>query len=102
MLPEVELRDTLQFVLSFRTSVLCSVWNLGEPREAARSLRRNNRAFGSLPCQAAPLAPVSRQKRHCSPSDIIKSFATHIMGKAYRGTGYLTGRHLTFESGRGA
>src|ERR1700677_2991299 len=35
--------------LSFRTSVLCAVRNLGEPREASHSLRRNNRAFGSLP-----------------------------------------------------
>src|ERR1039458_5124464 len=35
--------------LSFRTSVFCAVRNLGEPREASRSLRRNDRAFGSLP-----------------------------------------------------
>jgi hypothetical protein len=29
--------------------------DLGEPRVAARRLRRNNRAFGSLPYQTAPL-----------------------------------------------
>src|ERR1700751_1152152 len=29
--------------------------DLGEPREASRSLRRNNRVFGSLPRQTAPL-----------------------------------------------
>jgi hypothetical protein len=34
------------------------VKDLGEPREASRSLRGNNRAFGSLPYQTAPL-PVS-------------------------------------------
>jgi hypothetical protein len=28
--------------------------DLGEPREASRSLRRNNRVFGSLPRQTAP------------------------------------------------
>jgi hypothetical protein len=42
-----------------QTSVLCAVRNLGEPREASRFLRRNNRAFGALPhrspYQTAPL-----------------------------------------------
>jgi hypothetical protein len=33
----------------------CVVRNLGEPREASRSLRRNNRAFGSLPFQTSQL-----------------------------------------------
>jgi hypothetical protein len=41
--------------LSFRTSVLCVVRNLSEPREASRSLRRNNRALGSPPYRSAPL-----------------------------------------------
>jgi len=31
------------------TGALCPSKDLGEPREATRSLRRNNRAFGSLP-----------------------------------------------------
>jgi hypothetical protein len=41
--------------LSFRTSVLCAVRNLGEPRDGSRPLRPINRAFGSLPYQTAPL-----------------------------------------------
>jgi hypothetical protein len=36
-----------------RTSVLCAGRNMGEPRVAARSLRRNNRPAGSLPHQTA-------------------------------------------------
>ncbi len=43
------------FLLSFRTSVFCAVRNLGEPRETSRFLRRNPRAFGSLPYQTARL-----------------------------------------------
>src|SRR5580698_1000435 len=35
--------------LSSRASVLCAARDLGEPRDASRTLRRNNRAFGSLP-----------------------------------------------------
>src|SRR5580700_4642129 len=35
--------------LSSRASVLCAARDLGEPRDASRFLRRNNRAFGSLP-----------------------------------------------------
>jgi hypothetical protein len=35
--------------LSSRASVLCAARDLGEPREASRFLRRNKRAFGSLP-----------------------------------------------------
>jgi hypothetical protein len=45
--------------LSFRTSVLCAVRNLGEPCEGSRSLRPNNRAFGSLPYRTEPLAQPS-------------------------------------------
>jgi hypothetical protein len=32
----------------------CAVKDLGEPRVVSRSLRHNNRAFGSLPYQTAP------------------------------------------------
>ena len=42
--------------LSSRVSVLCEARDLGEPREASRSLRRNSRAFGSLPYPPAPLS----------------------------------------------
>ncbi|MGB8917546.1 MAG: hypothetical protein WCC89_11845, partial [Candidatus Sulfotelmatobacter sp.] len=31
----------------------CAAKDLGEPREVSRSLRHNNRAFGSLPYHAA-------------------------------------------------
>jgi len=34
------------------------VKDLGEPREASRSLRRNNRAFGSLPCELTHYRPL--------------------------------------------
>src|SRR5579863_5402221 len=43
-----------QFDLSSRASVLCAARDLGEPREASRSLRRNNRASGSLPYRTNP------------------------------------------------
>jgi hypothetical protein len=36
-------------VLSSGASVFCAAKDPGEPREASRSLRRDNRAFGSLP-----------------------------------------------------
>ncbi len=36
--------------------------DLGEPREASRPLRRNNRAFGSLPYQTAPLPTDSERE----------------------------------------
>jgi hypothetical protein len=60
----------LSFGLSFRTSVLCAVRNLGEPRDVSQSalsersapkgsLRHNNRAFGSLPYQTTPLPNLS-------------------------------------------
>ena len=39
----------VQFDCHPEASVLCAAKDLGEPREASRSLRRNNRAFGSLP-----------------------------------------------------
>jgi len=51
----------VQFDCHPEASVLCAAKDLGEPREASRSLRRNNRAFGSLPHQTAPppaCAPV--------------------------------------------
>ena len=51
----------VQFDCHPEASVLCAAKDLGEPREASRSLRRNNRAFGSLPYQTAPppsCAPV--------------------------------------------
>jgi len=41
----------VQFDCHPEASVLCAAKDLGEPREASRSLRRNNRAFGSLPYQ---------------------------------------------------
>jgi hypothetical protein len=34
--------------------VLCAARDLGEPRDEPRSLRCNNRAFGSLPYRATP------------------------------------------------
>jgi len=34
--------------------LLLRLKDLGEPREASRSLRRSNRAFGSLPYNAVP------------------------------------------------
>jgi hypothetical protein len=37
----------LAVILSQR--LFCAAKDLGEPREASRCLRRNNRAFGSLP-----------------------------------------------------
>src|SRR5207245_6017171 len=40
--------------LSSQASVFCAARDPGEPRDAARSLRRNNRAFGSLPYQVEP------------------------------------------------
>src|SRR5580658_636059 len=44
--------------LSSRASVLCAARDLGEPCEASRSLRRNGRAFGSLPTHfAGPFCP---------------------------------------------
>jgi len=50
-----------------QTSVLCAVRNLGEPREASRFLRRNNRAFGALPhrspYQTAPSARRDGQQQ---------------------------------------
>src|ERR1700677_135134 len=44
-----------QFDLSSRANVLRAARDLGEPRDASRTLRRNSRAFGSLPCQTEPL-----------------------------------------------
>jgi hypothetical protein len=38
------------------------VKDLGEPRDVSRSLRHNNRAFGSLPYQTAPL-PADEKSR---------------------------------------
>src|SRR5437899_12972153 len=46
----------VQFDCHPEASVLCAAKDLGKPREASRSLRRNNRAFGSLPYQTAPPA----------------------------------------------
>jgi hypothetical protein len=43
-----------QFRLSSRASVLCAARDLGEPRDASRSLRRNNRASGSHPYRRPP------------------------------------------------
>src|ERR1700733_9541046 len=61
--------------LSFRTSVLCAVRNLGELREASRSLRRNKRAFCSPPFLDLTMAWLSRASRRpyggCnSPQDV--------------------------------
>jgi hypothetical protein len=47
--PKLTLGVETAIRLSFRTSVLCAVRNLGEPREVSRSLRHNNRALGSFP-----------------------------------------------------
>jgi len=41
-------------------SVLGAAKDLGEPRETSRALLRNNRVFGSLPYQTAPL-PKTRE-----------------------------------------
>jgi|HubBroStandDraft_5_1064220.scaffolds.fasta_scaffold217133_2 putative membrane protein insertion efficiency factor len=54
--------------LSSRASVLCAARDLGEPRDVSRPLRHNNRAFGSLPCQAALLPFASS----ISPRDLRK------------------------------
>jgi hypothetical protein len=43
------LTPLLRFKLSSRASVFCAARDLSEPHEASRFLRRNNRAFGSLP-----------------------------------------------------
>jgi len=63
-----------QFRLSSRASVLCAARDLGEPRDASRSLRRNNRASGSHPYRRPPdthqdstIRPPRRI--HLSPSD---------------------------------
>jgi len=48
----------VQFDCHPEASVLCAAKDLGEPREASRFLRRNNRAFCSLPYQAAPLPGI--------------------------------------------
>jgi hypothetical protein len=45
--------------LSFRASALCAARNLGEPREASRPLKRNNRAFGELPFQIQTPPPTT-------------------------------------------
>ena len=49
----------VQFDCHPEASVLCAAKDLGEPREASRSLLRNNRAFGSRPnlhhCQETKL-----------------------------------------------
>src|SRR5881398_4122983 len=54
----------VQFDCHPEASVLCAAKDLGEPREASRSLRRNNRAFGSLPYQAAPLPEFLKTGEH--------------------------------------
>jgi hypothetical protein len=61
--------------LSFRTSVLCAVRNLGELRAAARSLHRNNRAFGSHPYQLALAAGNSVYVKTRSVFTRLKHFA---------------------------
>ena len=43
-------------------SVLGAAKDLGEPREASRALRRNNRVFGSLPYQTPSLPKVRELK----------------------------------------
>jgi len=39
----------VQFACHPEKGAFCPTKDLGEPRDASRSLRRNNRAFGSLP-----------------------------------------------------
>jgi Flp pilus assembly pilin Flp len=68
----------MQFEVSFRTSVLCAVRNLGEPREASRSLRRNNRAFGSLPYQNC--TATARCRPACDTEDRVVTFVPHSSG----------------------
>jgi hypothetical protein len=40
------------FLCHPEAGVSCPTKDLGEPREASRLLRRNIRAFGSLPCKS--------------------------------------------------
>jgi hypothetical protein len=46
---EADNMEVGQFELSSRASLFSAARDLGEPRDAARYLRRNDRAFGSLP-----------------------------------------------------
>src|SRR5437660_10152974 len=62
----------VQFDCHPEASVLCAAKDLGEPREASRSLRRNNRAFGSLPYQTAP--PPS-----CTPVPIAPFLLKYLL-----------------------
>jgi hypothetical protein len=58
---------------------LCPAKDLGEPREASRSLRRDERAFGSLPyfvvTSECVIACTDNAIRFCTPTLRI-SFAT--------------------------
>jgi hypothetical protein len=55
----------VQFNCHPEPAFLCAVKDLGEPRDVSRSLRHNNRAFGSLPYQIAPQPDyVSCQEIH--------------------------------------
>jgi DNA mismatch repair protein MutS2 len=77
----------------------CAVRNLGEPRDASRSLRRNNRVFGSLPYQlrhhlssALPvtLIAMSQPLTHNSARvlefdalrDLLRGYASSPLGQA--------------------
>jgi len=73
----------VQFDCHPEQALFCAVEDLGEPREASQpalrerkrskgSLRRNGRAFGSLPYQTAPL-PVF----HIVSAQDLKSSASH-------------------------
>src|SRR5271163_862729 len=68
--------------VSFRTSVLCAVRNLGEPREASRSLRRINRAFGWLPYLATlsleKLSQAGTGTLACEISSCSSSFVSQL------------------------
>jgi hypothetical protein len=55
-------RFGLKIRLSSRASVLCAARDLGEPRDASRTLRRDNRVSGSLP--------------YCRPPDTHHELAT--------------------------
>jgi len=45
----------VQFDCHPEQAAFCAARDLGEPRQASRSWRRNNGALGSLPLQTAPL-----------------------------------------------
>src|SRR5207244_6436608 len=75
----------VQFDCHPEASVLCAAKDLGEPREASRFLRRNNRAFCSLPYQAAPLPGIGDpevQVERCGRMGLLTSGAKSVYRSA--------------------